>query len=155
MRAPPERARDPGGYAPGVNERESDGASTIVAVDTAVLWWTLAAIALILAAAFFIARVAKRRGQSFWLWFVASIVITPPIAFLALLFVTQRPDRAAAPSAEQPYGAWGVTTGDDSYAGDHTAELERLADLRDRGALTDEEFEAQKARVLRRSARDD
>lgn len=134
-----------------MSETESEAGSVIVAVDTAVLVWTVAAIALILAAAFFIGRLAKRRGQGFWLWFIAAILVTPPIAFLALLFVTQRPDRAAAPSTGQPYGAWGVTTGPDSLATDHTAELERLADLRDRGALTDEEFEAQKARVLRRS----
>lgn len=137
-----------------MRETESEGGSFLVTPDVGLLLWAIAAVALVLAAAFFIGRLAARRGQGFWLWFVASIVVTPPIAFLALLFVTQRPDRAAAPSTGQPYGAWGVTTGPDSLATDHTAELERLAELRDRGALTDEEYEAQKARVLRRSEED-
>jgi hypothetical protein len=35
-----------------------------------------------------------------------------------------------------------------SGSGDHIAELERLAKLRDSGALTDAEFEQQKARIL-------
>jgi putative oligomerization/nucleic acid binding protein len=35
-----------------------------------------------------------------------------------------------------------------SGGGDHVAELERLAKLRDSGALTDAEFEQQKARIL-------
>ncbi len=35
-----------------------------------------------------------------------------------------------------------------SGAGDHVAELERLAKLRDSGALTDAEFEQQKAKIL-------
>lgn len=128
-----------------------DEGNFLVTPDVGLLLWAIALIALVLAAAFFVARLAVRRDQSFWLWFVAAVVLTPPIAFLALLFVSQRPDRAAAPSPGQPYGAWGVTTGPDSLATDHTAELERLADLRDRGALTDDEFERQKARVLRQS----
>jgi len=35
-----------------------------------------------------------------------------------------------------------------SGGGDHVAELERLAKLRDSGALTDAEFEQQKAKIL-------
>lgn len=130
---------------------DDDGGNFLVTPDVGLVLWTIALIALILAAAFFIGRLAERRGQGFWLWCIAAIVVTPPIAFLALLFVSQPPDPAAAPTPTQEYGAWGVTTGPDSLATDHTAELERLADLRDRGALTDEEFEAQKARVLRQA----
>jgi len=33
-------------------------------------------------------------------------------------------------------------------SGDHLADLERLAKLRDSGALTDAEFEQQKAKIL-------
>jgi hypothetical protein len=36
----------------------------------------------------------------------------------------------------------------DSGGDDHIAELERLAKLHDSGALTDAEFEQQKARIL-------
>ena len=48
---------------------------------------------------------------------------------------------SAAPPAPAPSGG-------SSGGGDTVAELERLAKLRDSGALTDAEFEQQKARVL-------
>jgi hypothetical protein len=40
------------------------------------------------------------------------------------------------------------TSGGSSGGGDHVAELERLAKLRDSGALTDAEFEQEKAKIL-------
>jgi Short C-terminal domain len=44
----------------------------------------------------------------------------------------------------QPQAAPSAATGGD----DHVAQLERLAKLRDSGALTDQEFEREKARIL-------
>lgn len=137
------------GYAAAVND---DGGDFLVTPDVGVLLWALAFFVLVLGAAYYVGRVAQRRGQSRWGWAIAAVLFTPPVVYLVLLVVTQRPDAAAAPTPAQPLGAWGVTTGPDSLATDHTAELERLADLRDRGALTDEEFEAQKAHVLERGA---
>ena len=48
-------------------------------------------------------------------------------------------------TSEDPQGASGTS---DSQRATPLAELERLADLRDRGALTDQEFEREKARLL-------
>lgn len=129
----------------------NQGDIVAVELDAALLAWAVAFIVFVVGAAYFVGRVAERRGQSMWGWFVAAVIFTPPLVFLVLLAVTQRPEPEAAPTPEQPLGAWGVTTGPDSLATDHTAELARLADLRDRGALTDAEFEAQKARLLRRA----
>jgi len=48
----------------------------------------------------------------------------------------------------EPFGA-GVTTGNPASSGDATIDqLEKLTELRDKGALTPEEFEAQKKRIL-------
>jgi Short C-terminal domain len=51
----------------------------------------------------------------------------------------------------RPVGGSGFTSAPtpSSGGGDHLAELERLAKLRDSGALTDAEFEQQKAKILR------
>jgi Short C-terminal domain len=54
-----------------------------------------------------------------------------------------RPAGGAAPPASAP-----AATPSSGSPGDSVAELERLAKLRDSGALTDAEFEAQKAKVL-------
>lgn len=51
--------------------------------------------------------------------------------------IEEKNDRRTAPSAESPSGGVDVAT-----------QLERLMALRDRGALTDEEFESQKRRLL-------
>lgn len=120
-----------------------------VRADVGLAAWTAFVVAFVLVLAYLVAATARRRGERFWVWFLAAIVLTPLVAFVLLLLLTPRPRASVAPTELQPEGAWGVTTGPDALATDHTAELERLADLRDRGALTDDEFEAQKARVLR------
>jgi hypothetical protein len=58
--------------------------------------------------------------------------------------------RAPARGEVRPVGDSGFTPAPASPAGgeDHIAELERLAKLRDSGALTDAEFEQQKAKIL-------
>ncbi|HSD23848.1 MAG TPA: SHOCT domain-containing protein [Solirubrobacterales bacterium] len=51
--------------------------------------------------------------------------------------------------ANEPVGDSGFTPAPaPAPSGDHIAELERLAKLRDSGALTDAEFEQQKAKIL-------
>ena len=56
--------------------------------------------------------------------------------------------RRRRPSVGPPTGAPVAVTFDGSPAADHTEALERLADLRDRGALTEAEFETEKAKIL-------
>jgi putative oligomerization/nucleic acid binding protein len=58
--------------------------------------------------------------------------------------------RAPSRGEVRPVGGSGFTPAPApaADAGDHIAELERLAKLRDSGALTDAEFEQQKAKIL-------
>jgi hypothetical protein len=61
-------------------------------------------------------------------------------------------EKPPAPGEIRPVGGSGFTPAPaqaaDSGGGDTVAELERLAKLRDSGALTDSEFEQQKAKIL-------
>jgi membrane protein YdbS with pleckstrin-like domain len=62
---------------------------------------------------------------------------------------TGAPTRPDAPSSGQTTGQTaGQTTGQPPASPSVTTELERLADLRARGVLTEAEFQAQKARIL-------
>jgi hypothetical protein len=58
--------------------------------------------------------------------------------------------RAPSRGEVRPVGGSGFTPAPAPAAdsGDHIAELERLAKLRDSGALSDAEFEQQKAKIL-------
>jgi hypothetical protein len=81
------------------------------------------------------AWVAERRGRHFWVYFVFTAIV-PGSAFISipyLLIFARRVEREdAEPELEH---------------GDRINRLERLAALRDRGALSVEEFEAEKARL--------
>ena len=59
-----------------------------------------------------------------------------------------RPGRGAHGERRQDARARPAPSGGSSGGGDTVTELERLAKLRDSGALTDAEFEQQKARIL-------
>lgn len=83
----------------------------------------LAVLALLwLVPAFFVGRFAERRGRSFAAFFVLSLVFSWVIVLIALLVLTQPGTPDERPTPEQPVGAWGVTTGDDSFAGEHERE---------------------------------
>ena len=58
------------------------------------------------------------------------------------------PDGAAPASAAPPAPAAAPKPASQPVKPDYISELERLADLRDRGILTPEEFEAKKKQVL-------
>jgi Short C-terminal domain len=79
---------------------------------------------------------------------VLAMVIVFLIGVLALRRVTTReyPDAAPADLRTSAELAWARVRG--AQGADRTAELERLAELRDRGLLTEEEFAAEKARTL-------
>jgi hypothetical protein len=55
---------------------------------------------------------------------------------------------AAARWMQQFYAAQGIETGGDDDEDDEIAQLERLAALHQRGALSDDEFAAAKAKLL-------
>jgi Short C-terminal domain len=79
---------------------------------------------------------------------VLALVIVLLIGVLALRRITTREFPGAAPGDLRAKGelAWARVRG--TPGGDRTSELERLAELRDRGVLTDEEFAAEKARTM-------
>jgi hypothetical protein len=57
-------------------------------------------------------------------------------------------DRMGARQDFQPAGAAEEAPPESGGGGDYTAELERLAQLRDDGVITDADFEAKKKQVL-------
>lgn len=59
--------------------------------------------------------------------------------------LSQRKEKGAPPSTAGPPATAGPPP---AAPADPIAQLKELADLRDRGALTEEEFTAQKARIL-------
>ena len=88
------------------------------------------------------AWVADRHGRSFWVYLVVTTLF-PFVAMFAvpylLLFTPKVPPerRSTAPSSAPP-----------AASDDRVGQLERLANLHDSGALTTNEYEAEKGRVL-------
>ena len=77
-------------------------------------------------------------AKGFW---AVAIVLLPVIGMI-IYFIT-RPHDHIAVGEPQP-----AATGPTAITDDHVAELEKLAELKEAGALTDEEFAKMKARVL-------
>jgi hypothetical protein len=87
------------------------------------------------------------------LW-ILLIVIFPLIGVLGYLLIRghtlhehQEQDRAQVEAFREFTQKGGAAAGG-SASGGHADDLSKLADLRDRGVLTDEEFERAKAKVL-------
>jgi hypothetical protein len=87
------------------------------------------------------------------LW-ILLIVVFPLIGVLGYLLIRghtlhehQEQDRAQVEAFREFSQKGGAPAGDGS-SGSHADDLHKLADLRDRGVLTDEEFERAKAKVL-------
>ena len=82
------------------------------------------------------------------------VILVPLIAVLAYLIVRggsmQEREFARAQAADEAMGSYVQSVAGTS--GSTADELGKLADLRDRGVLTQEEFDAQKAQVLAGSA---
>jgi len=87
--------------------------------------------------AYGIGKAAERKSQSFWGFFVFGLVIWP-LALVIVLLVPERRDTGARRPREG--------------APDHLDRLQKLTALRATGALSDEEFQAEKARILRTTA---
>ncbi len=119
---------------------------TMLEIFLMVLWIWLA-----IAVFIDIFRSHDMGGLAKALW-VIFVVILPFLGILVYLIARggQMHERAAAQAAQQQKAF-------DSYvkqtAGStgHLDELSKLADLRDKGVLTQEEFEAQKAKLLARA----
>jgi hypothetical protein len=89
----------------------------------------VACVGFYLFATWLFADYAESRGYSFLLFFLVGLIASPLVSGLAAL---------VAPDHSAPLGS----------AGPDLTQLSQLADLHERGALTDAEFAAQKARVL-------
>jgi hypothetical protein len=81
----------------------------------AICWW--------------IARYAEKKGQSFILFLLLGLLVSPIISLIVALFIDERP------------------TG-----GERLDQLQKLTELRDAGTLSPEEFEVEKARILAEGA---
>ena len=86
------------------------------------------------------------------LWAIA-IVLLPLIAMLIYFIMrdTDAADPGAPPVAAQPHprpAPVPATTAAPAGAADVADQLDRLADLRDRGVLTDDEFQREKDKLL-------
>lgn len=92
---------------------------------------------------FGVAAVANARGRGPVGWFLLALVISPLIACLVVLVL--RDERVD----EVRHGE--LLEALDVPGRDPVGEIERLADLRDRGAITAAEFEAMKAELLGRA----
>ncbi len=89
-----------------------------------------------------LARRADLSGLAKGLWAVAVVLL--PLIGMLVYFITRPDDADMSPNAEIKYResqAFELTE-------ERLAEVEKLAALRDSGALTDEEFAAMKAKIL-------
>lgn len=92
----------------------SIGPMEVVLLGVLLLLWLLPAL--------LVGRFAESRGRSFALFFLTSLVISWAISLVVLLILGQRGTPDEAPTPVQPVGAWGVTPGDDSFAGEHESD---------------------------------
>ena len=87
-------------------------------------------------------------GVAKGLWAIA-VVLLPLIAMLIYFIMrdTESPDPGAPPPVPQPTTAVAATGGPVGAVG-VADQLDSLADLRDRGVLTDDEFQREKDKLL-------
>lgn len=90
-----------------------------------------------------VGRLAESRGRSFWVYALFCFFV-PIIALLAVPFLLIFTERVP-PEEREPKGVPVRITGP---ASNRIEEIERLAQLRESGALSPEEYEREKARVL-------
>ncbi len=66
------------------------------------LWWIIG-LAIWIAIAFWPARVASRKGHSFWMFFILSLIFFPLSIILAYVVKDKKaPKQAAAPTETSP-----------------------------------------------------
>jgi hypothetical protein len=89
-----------------------------------------------IAPSFFVARYAERKGHSFVAFLVLGVVASWVISLVVATVVPDRGDVAAYTTTRPPEST------------SHLDDLQKLTDLRIAGTLSDDEFEAEKARIL-------
>jgi len=110
-------------------------------------WLLLIWLPLMLLWAFALVDIFRRDDLKGWLKALWIVVIILLPFFGTLIYLIFRPVGATAPEREAIDESSRAFVA--KYAPDNTAEqLRVLADLHDRGKLTDEEFSSEKARVL-------
>ncbi len=109
--------------------------------------------------AFIVARVASRRGFSYWTYFVHSFLPSPFVALITLRVastyapaVAQMSEPSPAPtpqSSEETVGSTIPQT--EAGSGAEVLELiEQLSQMREKGVLTQEEYDRKKKQLLDR-----
>ena len=114
-----------------------------------IAWFVLALI---------VAAAAPGRGRNALAWFLAAVLLSPLLALIALVIspnLKEREARAAMDArqlaaTEASTLAIQLASSHPRDQGDIARTLSQLADLRDRGAITAEEFEAKKTELLAR-----
>ena len=120
---------------------------------------TMEIFGLWLIGSFVVAIIANSRGRSGFGWFMLSALFSPLLMGILVLALgdTDEKKAAAAPAPEPQWlatrdasfkPAVPETTTTSAPTSSVADELRKLADLRDTGILTAEEFEAQKRRLL-------
>jgi hypothetical protein len=84
--------------------------------------------------AYLVARYAQRKGHSFGAFLLLGLLVSWAISFIIAVVLQDKRD-AAQEHAAAP-------------APNRVEDLTRLAQLRDSGALSDDEFQAEKTRLL-------
>lgn len=88
---------------------------------------------------FLVARFAERKGQSFVAFLVLGLVASWVISLIVALVVPERGDVEVQ------------TVGGPAEPPKRLEELQKLTELRTAGSLSDDEFEAEKARILKQA----
>ncbi|MEV3936791.1 SHOCT domain-containing protein [Glycomyces sp. NPDC049804] len=116
-----------------------------------VFWLLLIWLPLVMMWVFALFDVFRRDDLKGWLKALWVVVVILLPFFGTLIYLIARP--AGATAAERQAIDEGSRAFVAKYSPDNTAEqLRVLADLHDRGKLTEEEFQTEKARVLHQSA---
>jgi hypothetical protein len=89
-----------------------------------------------------VAAWARRNGHSFGAYLLIGLLISPAVSLIVLLIVS-----AIGANRRQPRSAASAST-----TASYLDELKTLGELRDSGTLSSEEFELEKARILKARA---
>lgn len=99
-----------------------------------------------------IALAAPGRGRSFAAWFLVGLLLSPVISLLGLLLLPNAKEERAKEQARDKVAAAQLAALQQAAVPreDTMGAIARLADLRDRGAISGEDYEAKKAELLAR-----
>jgi hypothetical protein len=120
----------------------------------------LLVLLILFGAAYLIARYARSKGYSFAGFFIFALLIWP-VALVVALILRDRSGATFSGAIAEPAttaDAEAATSSESSAtslsSGDRLAQLQQITDLRQAGTLSEEEFEAEKARIMPESGGD-